>query len=149
MSDAHLPWENSIHNENRGSGVLTDLHSPTLPGLTNASTTLVPVRRGYQPPKNRDEVRAFRQMEINRRLQGAQQEMLNLTSRQIAMESNVPSSSFADGVTGQGMEENGAEAQLEQIRQLRNEMEQLRMQLSSDWAQGLSDEPPPAYHLLS
>ncbi|KAF8343333.1 hypothetical protein F5887DRAFT_1075891 [Amanita rubescens] len=149
MSDARLPSENSIHNQSRGSGILTDLHSPirsTLPDLANASATLVPVRRGDQPPhpKNRNEVRAFRQMEINRRLQSAQQEMLNLTSRQTVMGRGGPSSSFADGARGRG-----AEIQLEQIRQLRTEIEQLLLQLSSDWAQGLSDEPPPAYHLLS
>ncbi|KAF8335210.1 hypothetical protein F5887DRAFT_1285677 [Amanita rubescens] len=135
-SNNDLPWQNSIYNANPGP-------------LANESATLVPFPPECQPlhvdsPKNRDELRAVRQMEINQRLQTAQQEMQNLASRQSVMSSEpgpVPSSSSE--VRREGAE---MDAIREQIRQINTRMEQLQMQLSSDWAEGLSDEPPPAYY---
>lgn len=114
------------------------------------STTLVPFPPEYQPlhvcsTKNRDELRAMRQTEINQRLQTAQQEMQNLTSRQSAVSGEPgPDSSSSSEVRRQGTEHE-MDAMREQIRQISTQMQQLQMQLSSDWAQGLSDEPPPAY----
>jgi len=121
--------------------------SPAFP-LASESATLVPFPPGFQPlqvpsMKNRDEIRAARQMEINQRLQTAQQEMQNLTSRQSAVSS--PNSSSSSEVRRQGTEHEIG-ALREQMCRINTRIEQLQMQLSSDWAQGLSDEPPPAYY---
>ena len=145
MSDALNP----IRNEDRASGILTASHNPIHSlNLANSSATLVPVRREYQPPnahstKNRDELRAVRQSEINQRLQAAQREMVDLTSRQTVTSSSSPSSSLVSEVERQEMEESEVEALRAQIRQLKSQIEQLQMERSSDWAQGLSDDPPP------
>jgi hypothetical protein len=138
VSNNDPPWQNSIYNPNPGS-------------LASESATLVPFPPDCQPlhvqsPKNRDELRAVRQMEINQRLQTAQQEIQNLASRQSAVSSEpgLVSSSSSE-VRRQGAERE-MDAMREQIRQINTQMEQLQMQLSSDWAQGLTDEPPPAYY---
>ena len=52
-----------------------------------------------------------------------------------------PGSSTSDA---QGTE-NEMETMREQIRQLRTQIEHLQSERSSDWALGLSDNPPPAY----
>ena len=116
--------------------------------LASEVTLLVPVRRDNQPPpahphstKSRDELRAVRQMEINQRLQNAQREMYDLTSRE-SMRSG-PGSSTSD--VGRQGAEHEMETMRESIRQLRTQIEQLQSERSSDWALGLSDNPPPAY----
>ncbi len=126
--------QTSINNENPHS---------------SGSAPLVPVRREFQLPqalntkdRGRDELRALRQMEIDMRLQTAQREMQNLTSRQTIQSEPGSSSGEAE------REESGREMETihEHIRQLRAQISQLQMERSSDWAQGLTDEPPPPYH---
>ena len=78
------------------------------------------------------------------RLQTAQREMQNLASRQAAQ--SEPGSSSEVEREGSGPE---MEAIHEQIRQLRAQISQLQMERSSNWAQGLTDEPPPPYYRLS
>ena len=114
--------------------------------LASEVTLLVPARRDNQPlsvhphsTKSRDELRALRQTEINRRLQNAQHEIYNLTSRQSMRSGPGSSTSDAQGT------ENEMETMREQIRQLKTQIEQLQSERSSDWALGLSDNPPPAY----
>ena len=134
-----------------GRGPLNDqqnhIRSPSS-NLASEVTLLTPVRRDNQPlpvhphtTKSRDELRAVRQTELDQRLQNAQREMQDLTSRQSVR--SVPGSSTSD-VGRQGME-NEMETMREQIRQLRTLIEDLQSERSSDWALGLSDDPPPAY----
>ncbi|KAF8350376.1 hypothetical protein F5887DRAFT_1208434 [Amanita rubescens] len=129
----------SINNENPHSVTSYDLASGSAP-------LLVPVRREHQllqalntKDRGQDELRALRQMEIDVRLQTAQQEMQNLTSRQTIQ--REPGSSSSEAGSGREME-----TIHEHIRQLRAQISQLQMERSSDWAQGLTDEPPPPYH---
>ena len=84
-------------------------------------------------------------MDINQRLQNAQLEIRNLTSRQ-TMHSG-PGSSVSDAGRQETGQETGHEMETmrEQIRHLTSQIEQLQSERTSDWAQGLSDEPPPAY----
>ena len=84
----------------------------------------------------------MRQMEINQRLQNAQQEMYNLTSRQIHGGLSSPTSDFDRQESERDSE---MVSMREQIRQISTQIEQLQRERSSDWALGLSDEPPPAY----
>jgi len=146
-SNTHLPFQNSLYTQNHGSGTLYDPHSPgRLPSsdFTSGSTTLTPVRRGFHS-KSRDELRTVRQLEINQRLQAAQQEMDSLATRQTVPTSSGPgSTSSSSGARGRETEHE-METMREQIRQLRAQIEHLQVERSSDWAQGLSDEPPPAY----
>ena len=80
-------------------------------------------------------------MEIDIRLQTAQREIQNLASRQTMQSEPGSSSSEVE------REESGQEMETihQQIRQLRAQISQLQMERSSDWAQGLTDEPPPPY----
>lgn len=149
-SNTHLPLQNPLYAQNHGSGTLYDPHSPRpIPSsdFVSGSTTLTPVRRGFHS-KSRDELRAVRQLEINERLQAAQQEMDNLATRQTivpaSMSSRPDSTSSSSGARRQETEHE-METMREQIRQLRAQIEHLQVERSSDWAQGLSDEPPPAY----
>ena len=135
MSNLHLPGQASI---------------VTLHDLASGSVPLVPVRREDQLPqapntlkdRGREELRALRQMEIDMRLQTAQREMQNLASRQ-TMQSERPGSSSSEVER----EESGREMEAirQQIRQLNAQISRLQMERSSDWAQGLTDEPPPPY----
>jgi uncharacterized coiled-coil protein SlyX len=155
MSNPHLPWQNSGGTDpsqglmSSSTGAFHDqqshFRSPSS-DLGSDATTLLPVRREFQPlhahsTKSRDELRTVRQMDINQRLQNAQLEIRNLTSRQ-TMHSG-PGSSVSDV----GRQETGHEMETmrEQIRHLTSQIEQLQSERTSDWAQGLSDEPPPAY----
>ncbi|KAF8333290.1 hypothetical protein F5887DRAFT_922112 [Amanita rubescens] len=157
-NSTELPQQNYIYNENLGLswGIL-----PNQPGMIHSRSfdstgrpgALVPFLQ-FQPSshvpneKGRDELRVARQMEINQHLQSAQQEIQNLSTRQESeMQHSEPShgSSSSIDVRRRGTER-GMEVMREQIRQLNTRIENLRMQLSSDWAQGLSDEPPPAYY---
>ena len=109
--------------------------------------TLLPVRREFQSlhvhgVRTQDELRAMRQMEINQRLQNAQQEMYNLTSRQMQGGLGLPTSDFERQESERDSE---MVSMREQIRQISSQIEQLQRERSSDWALGLSDEPPPAY----
>ncbi|KAF8343331.1 hypothetical protein F5887DRAFT_1075889 [Amanita rubescens] len=117
--------------------------------LSEFITGLVPVRREYHSlhphsVTNRDEVRAERQREIDQRLQIVQQEMHNFNSRQNTMRRR-PGSLLSEA-RGQAETEQELEGVREQMRRFRTQIEHLRMDRSSDWAQGLSDEPPPAYY---
>ena len=110
----------------------------------------MPVRREYQPlplhahsTKSRDELRTVRQMDINQRLRNAQLEIHNLTARQ-TMPSG-PGSSISDASAARQETGHEMETMREQIRHLTTQIEQLQSERTSDWAQGLSDEPPPAY----
>ena len=93
--------------------------------------------------RGRDELRlrALRQMEIDMRLQTAQREIQNLASGREVQSELGPSSSQVE------REESGREMEAihEQIRQLRALISQLQLERSSNWAQGLTDEPPPPY----
>ncbi|KAF8334498.1 hypothetical protein F5887DRAFT_892651 [Amanita rubescens] len=137
--------------------VMSNLHS--VPGqasivtsydLASGSVPLVPVRRELPQAsgntlkdRDRDELRALRQMEIDMRLRTAQREMQNLASRQTMQCEPVRSSSR------EVLEREGSGREMEdihrQIRRLRARISQLQMERSSDWAQGLTDEPPPPY----
>ena len=142
MRSSHLPWQGSIYNGNTGSvDQQSHNHSPSRSDLAS-EMTLVPVRRETfgQYNKSQDELRAVRQMEINLRLQSAQQEMQNLTSRQLMHGDFDTSSEY-----GRRDTEHEMGTMREQICELRAQIEQLQAERSSDWAQGLSDEPPPAY----
>jgi len=152
-SNTHLPLQSFIYNESTSSGTLYDQRTRIfLPA--GESVTSIPVRRENQSlypyrTKNRDELRAVRQMEIDQRLQTAQQEMHNLTSRQSAIGGEPGSGlSLSSEARGQEMEHEMV-IMRERIHQLRMRIEQLQMERSSDWAQGLSDDPPPAYYSLS
>ncbi|KAF8348787.1 hypothetical protein F5887DRAFT_1241645 [Amanita rubescens] len=149
-----LPWQNSILNGNPdpSKDFLRDRHSSMTRSpafrLASESETPVPFPPGFQllqvpSAKNKDEIRAARQMEINRRIQTAQQEMRNFTSRQPAVSS--PDSSSPSEVRRQGMEHEIGTLR-EQMYRINGRIGQLQMQLSSDWARGPSDEPPPAYY---
>ncbi|KAF8326945.1 hypothetical protein F5887DRAFT_925011 [Amanita rubescens] len=140
------------HNENPGpsEGIITDQHAGIVHSHSFDSTgrpaRLVPFRQFQSPQvpnrKGQDELRAERQMEINQHLQTTQQEMQVLTSRQSAMCSESDHNPSPNDVIRQ----REMEIMREQIHHLNTRMEHLHMQLSSDWAQGLSDEPPPAYY---
>jgi hypothetical protein len=147
VATSNTQFQNSLYTQNHGSGTLYDPHSPgRLPSsdITSGSTTLTPVRRGFHS-KSRDELRTVRQLEINQRLQVAQQEMDSLARRQTMPTSSGPgSTSSSSGARGRETEHE-METMREQIRQLRAQIEHLQTERSSDWAQGLSDEPPPAY----
>jgi len=105
---------------------------------------LRPVRRRHQPQVDgqdttREEVSALRQMEINQRLLSAQREIENLTSsRNSSVSPSIQGGRPAE--TGQAVDD-----LWEQMRMLQGQIEHLRMEIRSDWAMGLSDEPPPAY----
>ncbi len=150
-----LPFnQSSIYSENSGSGILHD-QNRQISSLASEPATLIPVRREHQSSRthsaslSQGEVRAVRQMEIDQPLQSAQQEMRNLTSRQSQNGGgHRPISSLSSEVRRQGMEHEMASMN-EQIRQLETQIEHLQMERSSDWAEGFSDEPPPAYHSLS
>lgn len=158
MSDSHLPWQGSVYADSPNQGLMSastgvfqdqqsHFRSPSS-DLGSDATTLAPIRREYQAlhahsTKSRDELRAVRQMDINQRLQNAQQEMRNLTSRQ-TMRSG-PASLITASDVGRQETEHEMETMREQIRHLTTQIEQLQTERSSDWAQGLSDEPPPAY----
>ena len=85
------------------------------------------------------DVRAARQMEISERIRAAQREMDQLTAAQ------------GTQPAGSGRVPTPAPTQQEmaslrnQVQELRNRIEQMQNQQQSDWALGLSDEPPPAY----
>ena len=151
-SNANLLFNQSpTYSENSGSRTLQG-HDFS---LASGPAARVPVRREYQSSHahsttlTRDELCAVRQMEIDQRLQTAQQEMHNLTSRQSGVgNGHRLGSSLSSEVRRQEMEHEMASMN-EQIRQLETQIEQLQMERSSDWAQGFSDEPPPAYHSLS
>ena len=154
QSNNDLPWQNSILNGNPdpSKDFLRDRHSSVTRSpafrLANESATPVPFPPGFQllqvpSMKNKDEIRAARQMEINQRIQTAQREMQNLSSRQPAVSS--PDLSSPSEVRRQGMEHEIGTLR-EQMYRINTRIEQLQMQLSSDWAQGLSDDPPPAYY---
>lgn len=109
---------------------------------------LVPVWLEDQSPRvpntknrGRDKLRALRQMEIDMRLQTVQREVQSLASSQAAQSEPGSSSSEVE------RERSGPEMEAihEQIRQLRAQMSQLQMERSSNWAQGLTDGPPPPY----
>ncbi|KAF8711510.1 hypothetical protein AX14_013227 [Amanita brunnescens Koide BX004] len=125
--------------------IVASFNEQPLQDLASGSAPLVPVRQSPQAPKTkdrgRDELRALRQMEIDSRLQTAQQEMHDLASRQEVQSEPGPSSSEVER-EGSGPE---MEAIHEQIRQLRAQISQLQMERSSNWAQGLTDEAPPPY----
>jgi hypothetical protein len=132
--------------------VVASFNQQPLQDLASDSASLVPVRREYQSlqapntkERGRDELRALRQMEIDMRLQTAQREMQNLASRQAAQ--SEPGSSSSE------VEREGSRPEMEAIhepiRQLRAQISQLQMERSSNWAQGLTDEPPPPYYRLS
>jgi hypothetical protein len=133
MRSSHLPWQRFVYPR-RGSA---------LSNLTSEST-LVPVRREpfISSTKSRDELRAVRQIEINQRLQSAEQEMHNLTSRQL-MHGGTDTSSEQHG---RQEAEHEMGCMRDQILELRAQIEQLQAERSSDWAQGLCDMPPPAYY---
>ena len=114
--------------------------------LGSEAATLMPLRREYQPmhmhtTKSRDDLRAVRQMEIDQRLRNVQQEMYNLTLRQSMQGGHGSSTSNF----GRSETEDEMVTMREQIRHLTSQIEQLQSERTSDWAQGLSDEPPPAY----
>ena len=136
MRSSHLPWQGSNY---RGDPTIYG-HIRSLSSMTDS--TLVPVRREQftHTNKSQDELCAVRQMEISQRLQSAEQEMHNLTSRQLIH--NPDTSSEYDG-TWQETEMGNMH---EQILELRTQIERLQAERSSDWAQGLSDEAPPAYY---
>ena len=137
MRISHLPWQRFVYNRNprRGSD-LSDLTS---------ECTLVPVRREpfISSTKSRDELRAVRQIEINQRLQSAEQEMHNLTSRQLTLHGGTDTSSEQHG---RQEAEHEMGCMRDQILELRAQIEQLQAERSSDWAEGLCDMPPPAYY---
>ncbi|KAF8630449.1 hypothetical protein AX17_005426 [Amanita inopinata Kibby_2008] len=127
--------------------------------LSSTQGSLIPLRRdaprrgSVSSSKTREEVRAMRQMEIDQRLQSAQREMNNLTVRQsLRLSPNSPASQGAGGGRGSaGGAEAGEEMEVlrEQVRSLNAQIDHLRVQQQSDWALGLSDEPPPAYSVTS
>jgi hypothetical protein len=88
---------------------------------------------------NREEVRAMRQMEISRRLRAAQREMNQLTAAQGAQPASdrVPT-------PGPSRQSREMASFRDQVRELQNRI-RMRNQQQSDWALGLSDDPPPAY----
>ena len=144
MRSSHLPWQSSIYTGNPGSATAYSQQSPIRSPLSEASgSTVVPFRRQTfaHNNKSRDELRAVRQMEIHQRLQNAEQEMHNLTSRRLIHDGPDASSEY-----GRQETEHEMGSMREQIRELRDQIERLQAERSSDWAQGLSDEPPPAYH---
>ncbi|KAK2466636.1 hypothetical protein APHAL10511_000894 [Amanita phalloides] len=148
---AHLPWQSTIYSptEYPAQSVtgLTSLHDRSLSTeLGSDGATLVPLRN-YQPlharsAKSRDELRAVRQMEIDQRLKSAQLEMSNLTTRQTTRR---PPPSLSGDSARQEETEQEMQSMRAQIRQLRTQIESLQSEQQSDWALGLSDEPPPAY----
>ena len=150
MSGDSLQWQSSICTDRPGQGTFNDQHShirSPSSDLASEVTSFVPVLREYQPlhvhsTKSRDELRIVRQMEIDQRLQSAQREMYNLALRQSMQGGH--SSTTSD--FGRSEAEEEMVAMREQIRQLKTQIEQLQAERSSDWAQGLSDAPPPAYN---
>ncbi|KAF8326944.1 hypothetical protein F5887DRAFT_1192482 [Amanita rubescens] len=142
-----LQQQNSAsQNENPGpsEGIMPNQHGIVHSHSFDSTGRLVPFRQ-FQSSlapnrKGQDGLRAMRQMEINQHLQTAQQEMQDLTPRQSAMRSETSSD-----VIGQETDRE-MEVMREQIHRLNTRMEHLHMQLSSDLAQGLSDEPPPTYY---
>jgi hypothetical protein len=145
MRGSHLPWQGSIDTGNLGLIASYDQRSHIRSPSSDVASesTMLPIRRELftHSTKNRDELRAVRQMEINLRLQSAQQEMQNLTSRQLMNGGPNTSSEY-----GRQETEHEMGTMREQIREIRSQIEQLQVERSSDWAQGLSNQPPPAYH---
>ena len=84
------------------------------------------------------DVRAARQMEISERIRAAQREMDQLTAAQ----NSQPASGRAPTPAPSQQE---MVSLRNQVQELKNKIEQMQNQQQSDWALGLSDEPPPAY----
>ncbi|PFH51669.1 hypothetical protein AMATHDRAFT_58420 [Amanita thiersii Skay4041] len=130
---------------------------PSLPNLitspTLSSDPMAPETHAVTAvtsAKFREHVRSQRQMEIHTRLETAQREMNNLATRRSLHHSMRSSSSRTGSGARNGVEstteaEQEMEALREQIRALRTQIDYLQAQQQSDWALGLSDEPPPAY----
>ena len=158
MSGDSLPWQSSIYTDRPGQGLTSTgegtfndqqshIRSPSSDLTSEVTSFAAPVRREYQPlhvhsTKSLDELRVVRQMEINQRLQNAQREMYNLTLRQSVQGGHGSTTSDF----GRSETEEEMVAMREQIRQLTAQIEQLQAERSSDWAQGLSNAPPPAYN---
>ncbi|RXW12972.1 hypothetical protein EST38_g12881 [Candolleomyces aberdarensis] len=117
--------------------------APTQEALSVSTTTWTDSKRGVHLAANRhadeqERVRQARQAEINDRLRALQQEMDQLRA----------SSGGGGPQDGNG----GADAMTEmreQMERMKREIEALRANQRSEWALGLTDEPPPGYTSMS
>ena len=81
----------------------------------------MPGQEPFAHNKSRDELRTVHQMEIDQRLQDAEQEMRSLTSRQL-----MHGGPDASSKHGRQERENEMGSMREQIRELRTQIEQLK-----------------------
>ncbi|KAF8624118.1 hypothetical protein AX15_006027 [Amanita polypyramis BW_CC] len=155
-SISQAPWQNNSHSRSDNLGQWPTSHSsgslpgnallsgrsPSSPDYLSSPSSSTKLRGKYSPNArnvgNQDELRALRQMEINERIQNAQQQVNALTSRQ--------SMSPPPNERGRSVEtEQEMETMREQIRQLSHQIGNMQHERQSDWAMGLSDDAPPAY----
>ncbi|KIL67158.1 hypothetical protein M378DRAFT_160158 [Amanita muscaria Koide BX008] len=157
-TNSHLPSQGTVFSgpmepfRNSPAGTVAGWNSGSLSysrsALGSASdytdvplaTPLLPMRGGSHTPlsSDREKLRAIRQTEIDEQLNSVQREMENLAARQSMPP--PPNVARRPAPTDQEME-----ALREQVRMLSGQIEHLHRERQSDWALGLSDEPPPAY----
>ncbi|KAF5387048.1 hypothetical protein D9615_001533 [Tricholomella constricta] len=98
-------------------------------------------------PEVREQLRRERQAELDQQLQNLLREMQEL-NKDRKLEEGTPGSpsSYAPLSPPQTRQrEQEIAVMREQMQQMRAHIEYLQVQQNSEWAQGLSDEPPPGY----
>ena len=137
----------------------TALHFPSTSGNKRGyTTTVTSVNNGdgdeRPDPNSIKTIRRARQNEINERLQAVQREVTHLTSdlRREKGSRQLPVRQHGADTRGNqevSEEEMGIGEMREQLRIMKEQIEYLREQQRSAWAQGLSDDPPPGYTLTT
>ena len=102
-----------------------------------------------------ESIRKARQNEIDERLRVVQREVTHLTSELRGAKGGRQLPVGRPRADAQGNQEVGEEEEMsmgeirEQLRVMEEQIEYLREQQRSAWAQGFSDEPPPGYMLTA
>lgn len=100
------------------------------------------------PPSSRTHdaaaLRQARQMELETQMRRIKQELRELNNEAAGRRASLASSRGGTDEDDQGLRE-----LREQIQVMKSQMEILRQQANSPWAQGLSDVPPPGYYTQS
>ncbi|KAF5386634.1 hypothetical protein D9615_001525 [Tricholomella constricta] len=112
-------------------------------GIITASTApLAHMRPGSTatPDARQDELRRGRQLEIDRQLRAVKRDMHNLRSDITTETARQPPVRQRRGDEGTEVAE-----MREQMRLMKQQIAYLQTQQQSDWALGLSNEPPPGY----
>lgn len=130
IMSAHTAGQNSISSSSSVRAL------PSIPLRTGATAA---------DDQNTEAVRKARQMELVRQMRAVKQEMRDLKTDLTAETVRRPSVD-SRRTRGENVE---MEQMKEQMRVMKEQIEYLRAQQQSEWAQGLSDEPPPGYSARS